>query len=328
MDLVKLVEMLKGASPWLVLVGGLLAGFWLYLDYRRKSKERTDLDELRDIVVDIHNECEEAGKVLAAHVASSDTSIGVFNSVVEQQTQLLQSINNELASMNAIATGRDLPNHVAKAAVESHWKVCRDETIRLLLNSIENNHFAGNEKVVARKVTRAWRQAADRSKAYVGNHPGMAYPYKPLFENHIKHIWQHAWGWALPIYYGDTVSKPDSMEDLAARMRSMFDDMIVNYFKLIEDIDRGTLYASEAAGESSGYRGAQSEALISVDGDEHRTFEDDLFSKVASYKAGEGSGSYNTQLAKEAVEKEYERDSLAHTPPPATRNHKRRAGDT
>ncbi len=329
MDLIEIVNALKGASPWLVVVGGMLAGLWMLLNHRTKAKDRHDLDELRDIIVAIHDECAENKEMLAAHIAASTEHSGIFREAVNTQTSLLTRMVSELSSMNAIATGRELTLDTAKIIIQTQWEACRDETIRLLLNSIENNHFKDNEKLVARKVYRAWKQAAEKAQQVVAAHPGMSYPYVPLFEMHVSRAWERAWEWSLPIYHRDVGDRADALDDLVSRVKALFSEILKSYYGVVEDIDRGTLYsASLVTGDgSSGSRHA-SECTLAVNDAQSEVVETMLI-RLRDYKHRESSGAHRIteKTIKEEVVAGYEKSPLSHTPPPPERERRRKSKD-
>jgi len=298
MDFVEVLAALKDASPWLVLACAGLGALYMVLQHRRKMRERSPVDEVRDIAVAIHDQCEESAEMLATHIASSAES----EKVADQQTSLLSKIAHELMSMNASVAGRVVNMDNAKAIIAAQWNTCRNETIRLIVNSLRNNHFTGNEKLVTRKVYRAWRQASKSARSVIDILTGFEYPYRELFDKQIMTAWECIWGWALPIYYDSVSSREDAISDLEGRARMLFDDILTNYSTFIEDIDEGAIYAPHE--ESSSDIRQRSEPMIVVDGD-LAEFSQAMIVSMEDWEPGKSSGGYDASQIRDAVERQY-----------------------
>lgn len=298
MNYVEILSALRDLSPFALVVIGLLAGFGMWLRHRERTQERTEHAQLLDLAKDAHESLDTVQSMLTSSIAKSEE-------VTRQELQLLGKIAQELVNLNASAPGSVISTENAKHIISYQWNWCRDETIRLLLNSIENNHFRQNESLVARKVMRAWQQAAGSAKESVRNLSGLQYPYEQLFEEHIELVWTRAWAWALPLYHGEFRDKQQAMEDLRERIKSLFADILHNYYQLVEDIDNGTLYADPAVGDASRFDRTASEIQLGVD--QQLSVVDDMARALREYQHGSGSGGYDVQSARAEMEERYMR---------------------
>jgi hypothetical protein len=166
------------------------------------------------------------------------------NTRFQQELEIFKQILRQLISLNATATD-GISTDNAKLIVQYQWNWCRNETSRVIQNSIRNNHFRGDEERVARSVFRAWHRAAVESLSSVMRLRGVTYPYQALYTHHITLIWELVWGWAISVYYTSSGSKSEleaSLKDLDGLISSLFDHIFETHIDLVEDVDAGALY--------------------------------------------------------------------------------------
>jgi len=173
---------------------------------------------------------------LSEHVVNEDTSR-------DQQTAVLREIHKQLVSLNAGMNGTMINQDNAKLIIGYQWNWCRDETVRVVVRSIKDNHFKGNETVVARNVYRGWHKAAKDALASLQKLDGLKYPYNPLFVRHADYIWSCVWDWAVPLYYDKRLNTFDArLADLADRVTGLFDLIHNTHVDVVEDVAVGALY--------------------------------------------------------------------------------------
>jgi hypothetical protein len=251
MDLNQLTEGLKSLSPFvavLVLIGALA---FRWFDYREKKltsgeeaeKERRSQEDhdnilaLCDIGRQTTSKQSDMEKLLRDHGEAADLRF-------QQEMEVFKQILRQLISLNASSTG-GLSMDNAKLIVQYQWNWCRDETSRVIQNSIRNNHFRGDEERVARSVYRAWNHAANDSLTSVGRLRGVTYPYQGLYAHHVALIWDLVWEWAIPVYHTSRKNEEafeDALRDLDGVIRSLFDQVFATHVMLVEDVDAGVLY--------------------------------------------------------------------------------------
>lgn len=299
MDIAQLAEILTNASPWAVLAITIIVVVHLTFRYLEGKRKQSEIGQL-------HEEMREAHKMLTGLTTASD--------LTQQETVgFLRKIAQELVNLNANQPGSRISNENAKMIIENQWAWCRDETARLLVNSILNNNFRGSETLVARKVQRAWHIAAKNSKQSLDRLSGMNYPFEPLFDQHIQIVWERSWEWAIPLYHRDTPNLDEAVRDLQERVRGVFDDVLRAYFRHVEDIDKGALYAlPETPADGSPAVRTASEAGLRV------PFGFDMIevmsAQLADYKMGTGSGPQRVVDVNGEVERRMQRGRDA---PPA-----------
>lgn len=298
MDLARLADLLQDASPWVVLAITVIAVIYRVLSHRERLRGRSELqalieqlDKMSRDAAGVRAICDETREMLSLQDGG-------------QTRSLLEKIAQELVNLNA-ASGVVITMENAKLIIGYQWNWCREETVRLLVNSIDNNHFIGNESITTRRIFRAWKQASQNAKASVDKFSGIRYPYKSLFDNHIQLVWETLWGWAIPLYHGDFQERDVAIEDLRGRARLLCEDVLDGYYKAVEDIDEGTLYAATDSSVlikegypvgSEGY-----EQLVKKMGKKLKNYE-----KHGSDDGG--SGGYSTVETKEAVRERHRRE--------------------
>jgi hypothetical protein len=182
---------------------------------------------------------------LARHVQTEDATR-------DAQTEVLREIHKQLVSLNAGLTGSVVNQENAKLIIGYQWNWCRDETIRVVLRSIKDNHFRGNESVVARHVYRGWNKAASDALASLERIDGLKYPFSPLFLRHVDYIWTVAWLWGVPLYYETRNHTFDNkLADLGNRISDLFDLVYATHIDVVEDVAYGAVYRDDHPARSS-----------------------------------------------------------------------------
>jgi hypothetical protein len=251
MDLTQIAETLKSLSPFmaiLVLVGALA---FRWFEYREKKdaaqaeadaskRSQEDHDNLLELMQKVEDTAEGQKTVQGLLVTHSDSADLRF----QQELDIFKQILRQLISLNATATD-GISTDNAKLIVQYQWNWCRNETSRVIQNSIRNNHFRGDEERVARSVFRAWHRAAVESLSSVMRLRGVTYPYQALYTHHITLIWELVWDWAVAVYYTSRDSDAEleaSLKDLDGLISSLFDQVFETHVELVEDVDAGALY--------------------------------------------------------------------------------------
>lgn len=251
MDLAQASEAVKSLSPYaltLVLLGAII---YRWFDYREK-KDASDSDkaeearkqELHDNLLAVLALCRQtaAGQntvqtLLSEHNDSADIRF-------QQEVEIFKQILRQLISLNATATD-GISSDNAKLIVQYQWNWCRNETSRVIQNSIRNNHFRGDEERVARSVFRAWHRVAVDSLSSVMRLRGITYPYQTLYTHHVAMAWERVWEWAVAVYYTPRKNDEDleaALKDLDGLITSLFDQIFETHISLVEDVDAGILY--------------------------------------------------------------------------------------
>ena len=290
MDLSNFLPLLQSFSPWLAAA---LLALSMLLHHFRKSREQTQAQQALDA-------CLEVRSMLTLHDSQATLKTENHDKACARQTSILEKIAQELVNLNAAQPGRVVSNENAKLIIRYQWNWCRDETARLIANSVVNNHFSGNEALVSRRLLKAWKQAAKESSDSVDRIEGMRYPHKPLFERHIVPLWKLIWEWALPLYHRDCQNLSLAVEDLQDRVRTLFDDAIRLYFIEVEDIDHGALYSRPSSSTATPVTGSRSEPGVKIN-EEEWTFANSMGEQLKSYKAGLGSGNYDSVAVRQVL---------------------------
>lgn len=259
-----LVDVMTNASPFAVAVVAVVYIIHMVFAFIRQRSKDNSLSRIEQRLAEDHD-------MLLEHVADSQHSSRSMEKLAESQTTLLTKIAQELVSLNAATTGSVISIDNAKNIIHYQWNWCRDETARLICNSIQNNHFRGRESIVARRVYSAWRKASITALQSVDRFEGLSYPYRRLYLIHAPLVWDVIWSWAVPLYHQRFErGSPDTEElaDLYERICRLFDQAIAYYFELVEDIDTGELYNDTredppmpVVSEDDAYTARMSEAL-------------------------------------------------------------------
>jgi len=240
-------------SPYVATVAGtvvvILGGLW-YRSKRLESRERTAAQSQLDVIQEsatgtstrlakVDEKVESLHSSLARHVTNEDASR-------DEQTVVLREIHKQLVGLNAGLTGSVINQDNAKLIISYQWNWCRDETIRVAIRSIRDNHFRGNEPVVARNVYRGWNKAAKDALNSLQKIDGIKYPYGPLFLQHVNYVWSNIWNWCVPLYYDKrTAAFDDKLSDLSSRMSALFDLVHNVHIDVAEDVAFGALYCDD-----------------------------------------------------------------------------------
>jgi len=216
------------------------------LESRAKTAAQSQLDDIQvkatgsdTKIAAVAIKVEALHSTLNYHVMNEDTAR-------DSQTVVLREIHKQLVSLNAGLNGSVINQENTKLIIGYQWNWCRDETVRVILRSIRDNHFKGNETVVARNVYRGWNKAAKDALASLQKIDGLKYPYNPLFLRHVDFIWLCAWDWAIPLYYDKRTSAfEDKLADVAGRLSDLFDLVHVTHVDVAEDVAAGALYRED-----------------------------------------------------------------------------------
>lgn len=310
MDLAQLAEMLKSLSPYiatLVLIGALV---YRWFDYREKKdvadgeqaaevQRQEDHDNLLE-VVRLSKETAEGQKhvqtLFAAHNDSADLRF-------QQEVDIFKQILRQLIALNATATD-GISTDNAKLIVQYQWNWCRNETSRVIQNSIRNNHFRGEEDRVARSVFRAWHRAAADSLSSVTRLKGVTYPYQSLYTHHITMAWDRSWEWAVAVYYSAHARRTETeleaaLKDLDVMITSLFDQIFDTHVSIVEDVDIGVLYDD----------GSRDSRPVTVPNDITRPTEMAL--KLASYKPRNNAGDTTSHFLTPAALRDWMKKAIA-----------------
>ena len=293
MDVAQLAEVLTQASPWAVLAITTIVIVRMTFQYLENRGKTDELGAIKAAAEGAEKHSDAARASAEESKAMLTSALAVSDVAQRDMLGLLRKMTQELINLNANQPGSKISTENSKVIIETQWAWCRDESARLLINSIRNNHFKGSEGLVARKVRRAWQIAAKNAKQSVSRFSGLSYPYEELFDEHIQSVWRHAWIWAVPLYHRDAVDMESSLADLHDRVRSLFDSLLIAFFRNVEDIDKGILYAPPGDVTADGaYRNTNSEPNL------HSATEpnlvDDMIALLTDYKVGTGSGPHTT----------------------------------
>ncbi len=244
-DLDSFLDFLENATPLAGFIGALIVLAFAFFKHRETMRQLRGFSDVRSEIGDLK-------VMLTAHVKVSETRADSDKAQVE----CLREIHKELIKLNSIQEDGFVTTSDAKLMIAYQWSWCRDETARLICNSVSNNNFRKNEELIARKVQRAWKKAAENSRQSLLNLKSLKYPFDVLYERHICMIWEYCWKWAIPLYHRDlgAVSLEEALSDLRDRILCLFDDTLEAYFESIEDIDSGQLYKPEEVRGSGEFR--------------------------------------------------------------------------
>jgi len=281
MDMAELGALLKNSPPIVVVVIGLIVMLNAVLNYfdRRSAKREDSL--LRKQVEDTHT-------LALTHNAKADM-------VATKSLEVFENISHQLTVLSSTMSGQVMALPDAKSTIRYQWSWCRDETARLIINSIHNNKFKGREAVVARIVQRAWAAAAYRAKESLDALKTLKYPYQILFEKHINILWHDVWDAAVPLYHRDIPNGMGNLADALEGLRDMvvtsFDLLLEEYFTMSEDVENGSVYGAHVreVGNTTRYMRSTSEMSYATEL-EHQT--EAMTAALVNYKKG-GSPSGN-----------------------------------
>lgn len=235
-----ILDFLVNASPLVGLIGAIVVLVFAFFKHRETMRQLRGFSDMQSLMSEVKS-------MLSTHVAISDNRMSTLHGSAQAEIDCLREIHKELIKLTSLQNDGFVTTSDAKLMIHYQWSWCRDETARLICNSIKNNNFRKNEELIARKVQRAWKKAADNSRQSLKNLKGLKYPFDMLFERHICMLWEYAWNWAIPLYHRDlgSATLDEALSDLNARIYALFDDTIEAYFESIEDIDSGSLYKTE-----------------------------------------------------------------------------------
>lgn len=272
----KIWSFLNTASPITSFLFTVIIIVWLCLRFWSQRGARSVSGCLSDLKA-----------MLAAHIGTTDAIFQDFRGRSSSELSLLEKIAQELVRMNA-KSGEHISPENAKRIITYQWNWCKDQTAQLMVNSIENNNFYGNEAVVVRKLRRAWKQVANDSQSSIKCMSGLTYPYEPLYTTHIPLIWERVFHWAIPLYHRQGMDKKsfkDRLSDLTARIQALFDHVLYTYFRMTEDVQSGALYDRDDPRRSSG--------IVPAGED---TAEDAMIASLRDYDSHHASSSSNFNI--------------------------------
>jgi hypothetical protein len=248
MNLEQILKILDGASPWALGVLGIIVVLYLFFKHREKmAKEGTENANRQKLT--------RLEEMLSTHIGNVNGVLDNFKQRSDSELTFLEKMTQELVKMGASLSGEFIGTDNAKRIITYQWSWCRDQTARLLQNSIDTNNFFGNEEVVVRRLRRAWKKVADESQESIRRIKGLKYPFTALYEIHIPMIWEKIWEWAVPIYHSMNrhgVGSRETARDLQERIVALFDHVLATYFEMTEDIQGGAYYEPEDPRRTSG----------------------------------------------------------------------------
>lgn len=262
MGLEDIGEIISKVSPWVAL--GCLSAwcFAKYLDHRKSIREGSDILGYTRGLATLTREIQGVGvnqlqthSLLTQHAETDHNDQNATQGILKElvgitRTQAIgqQQLLKEIVRMNASLAGdKEVSTENAKLLIEQQWAWCRSETQRIVVNSVTNNNFVGDEERVTRSVQRAWRFAGNQSKESLTKFGGLNYPFTRLFEESLPLVWERVWKLAVPLYHrhhADHTSKAflEDIGELAAQVKEWFDTSLDEHFRAVEDIDTGEIY--------------------------------------------------------------------------------------
>lgn len=261
---VSLLDHVKDVSPWvasIMIVAFIIDRVLKYLETRGKKDIGTSLEGLSvrvQTMSDSQSRFRDA--INQQHLARVEEALkqqGLFQTLIFSTDRVVK----ELIALKAMQGAQAMSMEEAKLLIEYQWAWCRGEVIRVVLNSVENNHFRGNEDRVARSVQRAWKVGVQNAQVSLSRFSSLQYAYTPLFDVVLPVILDKIWKLAVPLYHasamsGDYISR---MEDFQASTVEIFNNGLDEYFRGVEDVDTGPMYAevcrlSEEDSQKADYR--------------------------------------------------------------------------
>lgn len=272
-------EFLSGVSPWVA--GGMIIAYCFsqYLQYRKDVREGSAVNGYTKAVQGLTKEVsavvaqqQAMHSDLRAHVdrdhndqLTNQTIMRELVGLTREQISTQQQLVKEIVRMNAnLAGDREISSDNAKLIIEYQWSWCRDETFRIIANSLSNNHFRGHEERVARSVQRAWQRAATAARESLDRLNGLRYPYSKLFEDGLPTLWVRCWKLAIPLYHRGKEDPvfAEELSELQTNVHDLFDQALSQYFRAAEDIDEGELYAAHESDLPDGGAAARMSKLL------------------------------------------------------------------
>jgi len=280
MDEIKgILEMLKGASPWLVVTGGAVMVVWLWFKHKKDTREETEAGKLASQLRAVNTKTEEVKDMVALleprintiesrvldtcdqfrqHYADTDAHNRDFtakltesNDRFKEMITVLKKMHQELVGLNSSQPGKVINPENARLIIQYQWNWCRDECIRLLRTSIERNGIKSREDVVALRIFKAWKVAAKRAADSLTRFQGLQYQFTSLFDTYLGAAWQQCWAMALPLYHRVGISNEEQLEGalgyLDEQARVCFERILEDYFFKAEDLDNGSVYGGKRA---------------------------------------------------------------------------------
>ena len=240
-------------SPYVATVvatAAVVLGFLKFKQVKFESKAKTAAQSQLDAIQQSTGGTDTKITVIVRQVTSLDTKLDTHivneDRSRDEATSVLREIHKQLVSLNAGLTGSVINQDNAKLIIGYQWAWCRDETIRVLVRSITDNHFRGNETVVARNVYRGWNKAAKDALASLHKLNGIKYPYNPMFIRHLDYAYACAWNWAIPLYHDKRTNTFEvKLLDLSARVSALFDLIHDQHVDAAEDVASGALYSED-----------------------------------------------------------------------------------
>lgn len=240
-------QIFENASPYVVFTFAVLTLIYMYFKHREKMKKgciESKIDKIEDM--------------LTNHISLANEGFDR----TKQEIILLEKMTHELVRLGAFLSGEYISTDNAKRIITYQWNWCRDQTSRVVQNSLEHNHFMSHEDLVVRRIRRAWRKISAESRESIKRFTGIRYPYESLYDVHLPMIWERVWEWAVPIYHRMNPRGPGSVEqyqDLQDRIATIFGSVLETYFDMVEDVNAGQFYEPEDPRRSSGSFSMQEE---------------------------------------------------------------------
>ncbi len=297
-----IIAAFKDASPWVVLGLVILGIAYLYFDYRK-----TKLEHRRALAAQ-----SEFAQVLAAvdgfktqlrdHTTEDQRMIQGLHATNMSIAQGMKQIVGQLISLNAATAGKTMSPSNSRTVIQYQWNWCRDETIKILMTSIERNHIEGREQAVAIQVFRAWKRAAGETKASIERVEGLAYdPHMLLNSTTLNKIWNMVWAKALPIYFKDFPIGSGSIDDhkteLIESIKNLFDQAFEEFVACLYEADHGTTSRTDRSDSNIAVNSEDLDAVAQMVKD------------MRGYRPG--SGAHHAAIKKSANGDDEDTDKLA-----------------
>jgi len=159
----------------------------------------------------------EISKTLAAHVAQEDERM-------QRSIEILSQMESHLLVISSSQTGM-MPKRTQRLIVTYQWKWCRDEVIRIALNSIRRNGIKNAEEAIVTRLLSAWRGAAKDAKESLSRLEGVTISYDSLFDSLLS-LATNIWDWMLPLYSMKGAEMDTNIEGFALKVRDLFDQVL------------------------------------------------------------------------------------------------------
>lgn len=217
MDFSSLLSLDK-ASPLALVVlvtAWLVHRVFMFLEARFSKKE-----EAQEVARQVSHEkvCNEISKVLSSHCTQEDER-------TKQMIGVLSQMEQHLVLLSSSQTGV-MSKRTQRLIVQYQWNWCRDEVIRIAVNSVRRNGIKNAEEAVVTRLVSAWRGAAKDAKESLGRLESITITYEPLFDGLLLSIIPSVWEWMLPLYGMRGAELDMNLESLTLKIRELFEQAL------------------------------------------------------------------------------------------------------